>query len=170
MKKLMLAMALVLLAVAALTGCATTTGYGPVAGPRGAIAPAPVYPHDPTGTADMRAGVGAARPASTGDPALDREANRSDLEWGRLAAQRERQAMEYELRRQESQRRALESVSREIARQREISARAQAQRAREESYRRRDAQRMAEMAAARAERQLRDAQRVWASRQQQGRR
>lgn len=166
MKKLMLAMVLVFVGSAALTGCATTAGYGPVAGPRGAIAPAPVYPHDPTGTADMRAGVGAARPATTGDPALDREANRSDLEWGRLAAQRERQAMEYELRRQEQNRRAVESVSREIARQREISARAQAQRAREEQYRRRDAQRMAEQAAARADRQLRDAQRVWASRQQ----
>jgi len=170
MKKLMLVMTLVLIGGAALAGCATTTGYGPVAGPRGAIAPAPVYPHDPTGTADLRAGVGAARPASTGDPALDREANRSDLGWGHLGVQRERQVMGYELRRKEQDYRFLNSLGQFVLQEQGMAERVRAQRAREEQYRRRDAQRMAEQAAARAERQLRDAQRAWASRQQQGRR
>ena len=78
--------------------------------------------------------------------------------------------MGYELRRKEQDYRFLNSLGQFVLQEQGMAERVRAQRAREEQYRRRDAQRMAEQAAARAERQLRDAQRAWASRQQQGRR
>jgi len=46
---------------------------------------------DPTNVASLRGGIVAARPVSSGDPQIDADNNRTDLQWARVAQQREQQ-------------------------------------------------------------------------------
>lgn len=54
---------------------------------------------DPTGVAQLRQEIVAVRPPSSGDARVDADNNRTDLEWGHLAQQRERDAQRVELER-----------------------------------------------------------------------
>jgi|GEM_PF-2762341 len=119
---------------------------------------------DPTGVADLRSGIVAARPVSSGDPRIDADNNRSDLEWGRLAQQRERDAqraelemarleqqrerdaMRYSLDKQREDQRRVESWSRVVRDQLNDSTRRETERQRAELAQRQQRQRELESA------------------------
>ncbi len=54
---------------------------------------------DPSGVASLRGGIVAARPVPSGNPEVDRDNNQTDLQWGQLAAERERSNQQADLER-----------------------------------------------------------------------